>query len=341
MLRPVPSADLPTRGRGHHEACPHADVDTLPHVQEFPDHPTVVGQKAHILHLMGRSDEGLALLATLRRGRVIPDHVQAVEAELLEAVGRGDEVDEIINALAASSTTSDFAMRRLVKIVQQRGQQERYEAMLDLWASRARDRRMALMVQAECLPNPRRVLATLLTEYPNDDDVLEKVTTLQIAGLPPDEAIEELQTLLSLQRGASHTRLRSRLGTMLRKSGRLEEAAEELEKCRLAEPESGFIACHLGYTYRDLGREEAAVPLFEQALDQSPGDSIIRRSLFALYRKLGLQERAHAFVVEFTSKHGQWKGPMWGDFRKLTTQKPAATSARKTTRGRASGSNSP
>ena len=80
------------------------------------------------------------------------------------------------------------------------------------------------------------------------------------------------------------------------------------------------------------------MPLLELALNQSPGDTIVRRALFVLYRKLGLQERAHAFVVEFTSAHGQWKGPMWGEFRKLASSKAPASTPGKAAKSRKPGS---
>lgn len=291
-------------------------------LSRFPGQPTAVGQKAHLLHLLDRTDEALALLAEARAAKPLPDFVAAVEAEILHAAGRADEASAAIDRLLALYDLSDAACRRLVHLLHQRGERSRCDALLDRWAERGRDRRDALIAAVKLATDPDPAAARLQAEFPDDARALEAVALRKLEGLPAADLADELETLLAVSKGAGHARLTARHGLALRKAGRPEEAVRVLRRCVEEEPRNAFAHGHLGYALHDLKRHAEAMDAWEEALRLQPTDTIVRRSLFALYREQSAVERAQAFVAEIKASHPADAGPYWGDLKRVHRANP-------------------
>ncbi len=327
---------MPTKA--DHASDPMTELHRLKSAQDFrgalrvadailqtrPGWPTAIGQKAHLLHLAGRTDEGLQILAEARTRVRLPDFVEAVEAELLWAAGRRDEASPLVDRLLRNPDLSDAALRRLLEVLHAAGEDARCDALLPEFTARARDRRDALLFAARVAREAEPWLSRAIHEFPNDPKVLEAVAAARLANLPAAAKVEELEILLSLSDAASNVRLQSKLGLELRKAGRVAEAADVLRKCLQAEPDNTFVAAHLGYCCKDLGDDDEAMACFEEALLGRPSDDRVRSTLFAVYRRAGATDRATAFVERFCARHSDpaLSGPMRGRLRKLPQAAP-------------------
>lgn len=321
---------VPTRFKHPHEALDHIwKLKSRQHHAEalavaeaalvdWPYHATLIGQKAHVLHLLKRTDEGLLFLTEAARRIELPDFVQSIEAELLASAGRVDEARARIDQVLSSDRPGDAALKRCIEVLHRLGEKTRVDTVLERYVAQARDRREALLLSARLAADPSGALARLRREFPDDPYVLEVTAVRSLEGLAPEEKADELGALLDTSRGQGNDRLRARRAMELRKAGQPEAARDELLACLRRDPENEFLHNQLALCLRDLGDVDGALDHFERAVRLRPDAAITRRLLFATYKPAGALTRARAFVEEMAAAHPEAKGAWWNAWRKLS-----------------------
>jgi tetratricopeptide (TPR) repeat protein len=126
--------------------------------------------------------------------------------------------------------------------------------------------------------------------------VLLALMVLLAALLGCQKQINSLSRLSPKIRPAQQTTRLVQNAEILKNSGRLELAVEELEKARLREPDNLEILDFLAQCYEDLGHFKRAQELYEQALSQAgPHPALENNRCYSLYLQGRLDEAEACF----------------------------------------------
>jgi tetratricopeptide (TPR) repeat protein len=301
----------------------------MSHVEELlrakPAFLTAHGHKAHILHLQKETKKGLQWLSDHRPASGYPDYIEALEADMLWSLKRRDEARFLVDGLVLRVGLSDAAVKRIVELLDRMKDRSRARELVERWLPTASDRKAGTLLLATLQDNPATTLRQLLQDYPDDDDLWEKVTRVRLSKLAPEEALEELQVLVSTSRGAGNADFRRMLGTALRHAGRPQEALAEFQQCLQLQPHNAFYRAQLATSLADLGRTDAALDEFETAMAGRPHDVILRRNLYEHYRGANQIERATRFTEAMVARRPDLAGDFWGSLGSIRKAATAST----------------
>jgi len=118
-------------------------------------------------------------------------------------------------------------------------------------------------------PDALERLAQAVASHPDDPDLLYSLAQRLAANARPEEAVEKLSLLVS--RWPAHRPEASLLlGRLLLQLDRPGQAAAELERALVLDPESGPAHLFLGLALKRLGRSDEAEPHFRLAAESTP-----------------------------------------------------------------------
>ncbi|MGV8120642.1 MAG: tetratricopeptide repeat protein [Candidatus Xenobiia bacterium LiM19] len=274
---------------------------------------------AHLHYLLRENEKALELVENSLRLRKDEPFTLSLKGKILFRLGYRDEAMAIFRELSLGALSSGSA-RDMITFLSRNGAPGEAAACLErLIEGNPSLKELRLLIEegenAEHSAAPDKSAQFKDTA---DSDLYARQIETRIRELKPDEAIEELSTLLSIPSRRENRRLLSLLAKMLYGAKRYREAYEAYEELWKKDSRDRFALSQMAFSLVHTGEYGRAVPLLEEIFTVEPENMYVRNALMKAYRVTGTGEQGALFFKGIVASHPTLRH-LWSDIRKLST----------------------
>ncbi len=248
----------------------------------FPDEPFFIKSEVYVLERMGRLNEAVSLAERHFRALQKDTFFLRTYIRLLRRLNHREDLINLIDTILENSIT--------IK----------------------RDREfLEFLYEGIISTGQRGLLEKFQRLYPDISEATSKTRTYAMIknhyrGIPPEEAIQEIEALRLLPEFRDDYNLNLFLADLYRRTGRLKEAATLYEDL-LTLRQDLYVRKMLGFTLIKTDHPERAIPYLRDAFLDEPSDHFVYQSLLSLYKKTSRLKEAEETILEALSRHPEMK----------------------------------
>jgi len=312
-LEPDVAAELESAARELKDGNVSGAVARLERLRErFPDHPRVGALLARAYLRQGQPEAARMIAEEVVRQA--PRSASALVALGLARKACRDLAGALeAFARAQQEEPSPFVAAHLARLHLQRG-----EAAQSLAETRTALRRYGpsaplLELEGDALMRLGRndeALASYqaaMAQAPNDAALAQRVLRARLAACPPEEALSEIERLLTIPSYAGEAWLHAEHGRLLYEAGRYKEAQEALTRALDRAPELTGSRRLLGFAAWKAGDTERAIMALRPLFLADPTDRYVRSTLLAAYLRTDRPSEAESLLEEALKMHPEAK----------------------------------
>ena len=274
---------------------------------------------AHLHYLLRENEKALELVESSLRLRKDEPFTLSLKGKILFRLGYRDEALAIFRELSLGALSPGSA-RDLIMFLTKNGAPDEAAACLDrLIETNPSLKELRLLIE-EAGNTEQGAAPEKSAQFKDtaDGDLYARQIEARIRELKPDEALEELSTLLSIPSRRENRRLLSLHAKMLYGAKRYTEAYEAYEELWKKDPRDRFALSQMAFSLVHTGDYQRAVPLLEEIFTVEPENMYVRNALMKAYRVTGTGEQGALFFKGIVASHPTLRY-LWSDIKKLST----------------------
>jgi|GEM_PF-3433861 len=282
---------------------------------------------AHLHYLLKENEKALELVESSLRLRKDEPFTVSLKGKILFRLGYNDEALAIFRELSLSSLSPGSA-RDIITFLSRNGASAEAAACLErlIEVNPTLKELRLLMDEAGNTVHGAAPEKNVQIKDTGDSDLYARQIETRVRDLEPDEAIEELSTLLSIPSRRENRRLLSLLAKMLYGAKRYTEAYKVYEELWKKDPLDRFALSQMAFSLVHTGDYQRAIPLLEEIFTAEPENMYVRSALMKAYRVTLTGEQGAIFFKGIVASHPSLRY-LWSDIRKLLAfPRPAASS---------------
>ncbi|MHC9542226.1 MAG: hypothetical protein AB9903_22170 [Vulcanimicrobiota bacterium] len=282
---------------------------------------------AHLHYLLRENEKALELVESSLRLRKDEPFTVSLKGKILFRLGYRDEALAIFRELSLGALSPGSA-RDLIMFLSKNGAPDEAAACLErLIETNPSLKELRLLIE-EAGNTGQSAPPEKIAQFKDsaDGDIYARQIEARIRELKPDEALEELSTLLSIPSRRENRRLLSLHAKMLYGAKRYTEAYEAYEELWKKDPRDRFALSQMAFSLVHTGDYQRAVPLLEEIFTVEPENMYVRNALMKAYRVTGTGDKGALFFKGIVASHPTLRY-LWSDIKKLSSfPRPSAPS---------------
>jgi predicted Zn-dependent protease len=246
----------------------------------FPNEPFFIKSEVYVLERTGRLKEAVSLAERHFHRLQKDSFFLKTYIRLLRKLNQREDLVNLIDTLLEDSTKRD---RQFLEFL--------YETIISTGQKDLLEKFQRLHPDISANTSKTQTYAMIKSHY---------------KGMPPEEAIQEIEALRLLPEYRDDYNLNLFLADLYRRTGKLNEAVTLYESL-LAERQDLYVRKMLGFTLIKTNQSERAISYLRDAFLEDPSDHFVYQSLLSLYKKTSRLREAEETLLDALSRHSDKK----------------------------------
>jgi len=274
---------------------------------------------AHLFFLVKEYERALPLVESSLAIRGDEPFTSSLKGKILLQLGNRDEAFRVF-ADCASLDQGAGTARDVVGFLTRSGEVQEALDYLERLLARLPAQKELLTLRADLLRSSGRKApeGADAAGGGRDDESRARQVEMQLSGLSPADALEEMKTLLAIPSRRQNTALLRLYGRMLYNARQYREAYQVYREMWERSPGDRFVRSQMAFSLVHEGKSEEALPILEEILTREPDNMYVKNALLKAYKTTGSAARGAEFFQGMVARYPAMKS-FWGLVRKLSS----------------------